>query len=150
MKTVLPLLLLGACVAAGCAGTSTYSTVVQIAPAQDPGQYLVWAIVKEDRSAWYYRHVLPAMRSPVLTCKPGELASAPLDAAARDTGLFIQAYFARQGDEKNTTCSVRLMRNGSVLTSTEVMIAPTPVTPSSASSAGRISPQAVPESSPRP
>ena len=124
MKRCWPALALVCLIVCGCASTSVYSTVVQIEAAKEPGQYLVRATVKEDRSAWYCRHLYPAIQSPVLTCKAGERARAPLDVLARNDGIFIEACIATQGGDENTTCSVTLRRRGKILTSTRVLVPP--------------------------
>ena len=120
MKRTAVLLL---CLACGCTTSSTYSTVLQVAPAKEPGQYVVWAEVREDHNSppptWG-----GGRRSPVITCVPGEPAKASVTSDDGETGEFLEVYIAKPGEDKPSTFLYLRKDDGRVLTRTEVRVPP--------------------------
>jgi hypothetical protein len=119
MKVIV--LLLG-CLACGCTTSSAYYTVMEVAPAKEPGKYLARAVVDEHHSnllrSWGgQRH------SPILTCEAGKKAthSATLKDGTNET---FETYVAKRGDKKPSTLVYTREDDGRVLTRTELRLPP--------------------------
>jgi len=122
MKRIILGLLL-CCAVCGCARTVTYSTLVQIAPAKTPGEYLVAARVREKSDGWTgYR--MRERPSPILRCRPGKVAR---DSNVVD-GLEIEleARIAKPGERKNTNCLLTVKRDGEVVAANRILLPPPP------------------------
>jgi len=118
MKQTMLALIVGLAVC-GCATKRTYSTLVQIAPAKEPGRYLVAAVVRERTTTCFgaqYRR----LACPILTCEPGKVVSGTKTAHGAE--VTIEARVAKRGEKKETECLLTIKRRGKIMASNRILL----------------------------
>lgn len=103
----------------GCATKRTYSILVEIAPAKEPGKFNVAARVREKSSNWYHFGVRE-LNAPVLTCEPGKLVSG--SETTHGAEVTIEARIAVAGEKKATECLLTIKRRGKIMASNRILL----------------------------
>ena len=111
------------CAACGCSTRYTYSTIVQVVPAEKPGKFYVTARVRERSESWtgYSVRELPA---PLLTCEPGELVSGTKATEKGDVEVSLEARIAVAGEDKQTDCLLTVRRGGKIVATQRILLPP--------------------------
>ena len=119
----LALVLFACAFACGCTGSATCRTTIQILPGQKPGEYVVSAKVRTTRTSWCSAR-LRELSVPTITCLAGTPASASVSTDDGQSGIFLDAFVAKPGDDKPSTCSLTVKEHGEVVSSTDLRLPP--------------------------
>jgi len=120
MKQAIVLLVLG-CAACGCASKTlvSYYTTVQIEPADKPGQYRIlgrFVIETAKQRASLFgsgrSRRTTVLTTPKLICQAGQRASCTVGTEDESNNVLVEAYIARKGDPKPTTCFITVKEHG--------------------------------------
>jgi hypothetical protein len=103
----------------GCAAKRTYSTLVQIAPAKEPGKYLVAAVVSE-RTTTCFGTQFRRLACPIVTCEPGKVVSGAKTTHGAE--VTIEAHVAKPGEKKETECLLTIKRRGKIMASSRILL----------------------------
>ena len=120
-RTMLALIIcLAAC---GCTTRYTYSALVQIAPAEEPGKFNVAARVRERADSWTGFSVseLPA---PLLTCEPGKLVRGTEAVEGTDVEVSLEARIAVAGEDEQTNCLLTVRRGVRAVAAQRILLPP--------------------------
>jgi len=103
----------------GCATKRTYSTLIQIAPAKEPGKVHVAAVVNERSSSWirFRQRQFPC---PILTCQPGQTVREAI--TTDDVEIALEARIAVAGEKKQTDCLLTVKRGREVVAASRVLL----------------------------
>jgi hypothetical protein len=108
----------------GCSAQRQYAIVLQIKPADEPGQFVVGSTIAED---WQgaFSGGSRTYGGPVIQGERGKEMSTSVRTDDGRTGLEMKAYIARPGESRDTTAELKIMRDGRIEALNRVIL-PTP------------------------